>query len=96
MGLERCLLEIIESKMSLLGEKWENVTRITLSEVSLAEASWPESKRYTIAEFKNFIESGKKIAFYIWCKNFLIYKDRNLNPTPTTPHQLFHVPWVTS
>ena len=93
MGLERCLLEIIESKMSLLGEKWGNVTKITLSEVSLEEASRPESKIYTITEFKNFIESGKKIAFYMWCKDFIIYKNRNLNPTPTNPHQLFHIPW---
>lgn len=87
------LLETIQSKMNLLGERWENITRISISDISLAEAWLPESKSYSIDEFKRIVNSGRKIAFYLWCKNFIIYKDKNLNPEPTNPDQLFHLPW---
>ncbi len=87
------LLEIIESKMSLLGEKWGNITKISISYISLAEASLPESRNYSIDEFKKIVNSGRKIAFYLYCENFIIYKDRNINPEPTKPEQLFHLRW---
>lgn len=87
------LLEIIQSKMNLLGERWENITRISISEISLMEASLPESKSCSIDEFKRIVNSGRKIAFYLWCKDFIIYKDKNINPEPTKPEQLFHLHW---
>ncbi|MEK7150480.1 MAG: hypothetical protein AAB736_02635 [Patescibacteria group bacterium] len=85
------LLKAIESKLESLGEKWEDIHRINISEISLGEASCFESKTFTVDEFIKYIESGKKFAFYMYGKKWIIYKPANLG-AESDPNFLFHIP----